>query len=359
MSDITRLLEKPYLSVGIFGVGTSNVGAINYLLKKNPTLRLTVRSDTTPDLSGLTNADRIFAGKDAFSNIGEEILLLSPSVRRDRKEIQAAASNGVLLSSDAELYFALTDKAPISVTGSDGKSTTTHLIAKAYSKSGINAVPCGNYGKSLCSTLGDNALQVAELSSFQLNFMKPHSKAAIITNITPNHLNWHTSFDEYVEAKMNVTDNAEKLIYDADSTVTVNALMNREAFAKTSLFLSYPKLRAIGGSENFITYENGIIYVNGSPYIDVSKAKRQEHYNVRNFMLTAASCIDACQEKCIEDALVNFTGLPHRAEVFFEDRGIKYIDSSIDSSPERTIKTLSALSDNTVAIIGGMGKGLS
>lgn len=359
MACVSELLKKKNLSVGIFGVGESNAGVEAYLKSKNPSFRLTVRSDKKIDASAFKDAERFFTGEDALNDIDEDVLFLSPSVRRERKEILKAQERGVLISSDADFFFELTDKAPVSVTGSDGKSTTTHLIAKAYSLSGYPAIPCGNYGISLCSVLDKNAFAVSELSSFQLNYAKPRSSYAVITNITPNHLNWHTSLEEYIQAKMNVTENAEKIIFDADSPILAKALANREVFCKSSLLFDYSRLKATGGSENYVTFKNDIIYINESAFCDISNAKRKEPYNIRNFMITVAACIDKCHEKAITDAIVNFSGLRHRAELFFEHDGIKYIDSSIDSSPERTIKTLSALSDKAIVIIGGMGKGLS
>lgn len=358
MKQIFDVLEKQNLTVGVFGLGKSNEGAIWYLKEKYPSAKFILRSDSSLD-SCPTYADSVFTGKDALKDIKEDILFLSPSVRRDRYELVEAQRRGVLLFSDAELFFTFTKSSPICITGSDGKSTTTKLIATAYSLSGFPAVPCGNFGKSLSSLITDNVLPIAELSSFQLSYLTPHSSHAIITNITPNHLNWHASLEEYISAKMNIIKNAEKIIFDCDSAILNERLNDRSVYAKTSLTKSYASLKAIGGGENYVTLDKEIIYVNGSASIDVSEAKRKEPYNLRNYLLTVSACMDRCNENAIRKALISFGGLPHRAEVFAEHNGIKYIDSSIDSSPERTIKTLSALSGKVIVIIGGKGKGLA
>lgn len=359
MNRITNILEKTDLSVGVFGLGESNLGAIRYLRQKNPSLRLTIRSDEEWIDSSLDNASRCFLGKKALIDITEDILLLSPSVKRERKEIVMARKRGVIISSDAELFFSLYKSAPIGVTGSDGKSTTTHLIARAFTLSGIEALPCGNYGKSLSSLLDKNTFPVAELSSFQLSYLKPKLSYAVITNVTPNHLNWHLTLEDYILAKMNITKNAKKIIFDADSDIASLHLGEREVFCKTSLLKGYRELKAIGGSENYVTHKDGIIYLNGSPLLDISESKRKESYNVRNFLLTASACMEKCKLSGVRDAIVDFGGLPHRAELVLERKGLRFIDSSIDSSPERTIKTLSSLDEKAVVIIGGKGKGLS
>lgn len=357
MNNISRLLEKRDLSVGVLGLGKSNEGVIRYIRTKNPNLRLTVRSDNYIDTSHL-NPDAVFSGEDAYKYITEDALFLSPSAKRNRHELLAAEKNGVIISSDAEMFFELSDTLPICVTGSDGKSTTVKLISDVLNASEIKSTPCGNFGKSLSSLLDTDVFPVAELSSFQLSSLSPRSSRAVITNITPNHLDWHTTFEDYVSAKMNILENAEKIIFDADCETVRKRLKNKNVFAKTSLTDSYKNLKAIGGAENYVTYKNGIIYINGSTFVDVTNAKKREPYTIRNFLLTVATTFDISTRETIEKALLEFSGLPHRAELFFDYGGIKFLDSSIDSSPERTIKTLSALKGSVIAIIGGKGKNL-
>jgi len=358
MQDLYKVLMKKDVSIGIFGLGKSNLGVLDYIRQQNPTFRLTVRSDSYVNFNS-SEIERLFLGKDSLKEINEDILFLSPSVKRNRPEFSEALKKGCIISSDAEMFFGRTSISPICVTGSDGKSTTTRLISDTLCLSGISAVPCGNFGKSLSSLLGTDIFPVAELSSFQLNYLCPKSSRAVITNITPNHLNWHNSLEEYVFAKMNITKNAEKIIFDTDSEILKAQFEQSYVYAKTSLCKSYRELKSEGGCENCVTYENGIIYVNGTAFCNVSGAKKKEPYTLRNFLLTVGACLDLCGENVIEQALVSFSGLAHRADAFFRHNGIEYIDSSIDSSPERTIKTLSALGGKITVIIGGKGKGLS
>ena len=158
---------------------------------------------------------------------------------------------------------------------------------------------------------------------------------------------------------MNAVVNAERTVFDADCEAVSSTLAKREVYAKVSLTMDHASLRATGGAKNFVTFKNGIIYVNGTPYLDASGARRREGYNVRNFMLTVAVCMEECNTDAITEAIISFPGLPHRAEEFFTANGVRFIDSSIDSSPERPLKTLSALGERPIVIIGGLGKGLS
>ena len=357
MNNISRLLGKRNLSIGVLGLGKSNEGVIQYLRKKNPNLKITVRSDNCIDASRL-KPTAVFSGEDVLKDITEDALFLSPSAKRNKPELLEAEKNGVIISSDAEMFFELTDTLPICVTGSDGKSTTARLISDVLNASGTKALPCGNFGKSLSSLLDTDVFPIVELSSFQLNSFSPRSSRALITNITPNHLDWHSTFEDYVSAKMNITKNAEKIIFDADCETLRQMLKSKNVFSKTSLTDSYEKLKAIGGAENYVTYKNGIIYINGSSFADVTSAKKREPYTIRNFLLTAAATFDIASRENIEKVLNSFPGLPHRSECFFDCGGIKFLDSSIDSSPERTIKTLSALDGSVIAIIGGKGKNL-
>ena len=305
------------------------------------------------------NYDRCFIGKESLKSINEDVLFLSPSVRRDRPELMAAAERGTLISPDAELFFSIAKNDVFAVTGSDGKSTTTYLISKMLNASGIHATAAGNYGKSLASLAYTDTAVVAELSSFQLQYMAPRSRCAVITNITPNHLNWHTSLSEYVSSKLNLLKHARRVTVDYDSEILRSAIAHEDIFAAVSLSLDYSELKSKMNAENYLTARGGTVYLNGEPYFGLKNAKRRESYNTKNFMLAAAATLGITSPANITDTVNSFTGLPHRAETVASKNGISYIDSSIDSSPERTLKTLAALRGNVVPIICGAGKGLS
>ena len=355
MVDIFRP-HNGKLKVGLFGLGKSNLGVLELLRSRLPEFELTVRADTPQ--SADVAADRCFFGSRALESIDEDVLFLSPSVRRDKPELLDAQKRGTRRSSDAELFFSLKCSDVYAVTGSDGKSTTTYLISEMLTRSGIRAIPAGNFGRSLCTAAGTGSTVVAELSSFQLQYLTPTCRSAVITNITPNHLNWHTSLAEYTDAKMNIVKNAERVTVDYDSELLRAALPKIKLFCAVSLDLSYRELRRRCDAENYMTCSDSVVYLNGYPYFSIRDAMRRESYNVRNYMLSAASTLGASTPSAITETVGSFGGLTHRAERIATHQGITYINSSIDSTPDRTLKTLGALRGNTAVILCGIGKGL-
>jgi len=356
-----KFTDNGTVDIGIYGVGRSTLSALSRLKARYKSIRLTVRCDTFPDIDK-TNAlapKRIITGKDARQNIYEDILVFSPSVRREGCGFDEALKNGCKFTSDAEIFFDELEGGIIGVTGSDGKSTTTYLISAMLSAGGIHAEPCGNFGTGFCSYLGKDILPVAELSSFQLMYLEPRLDTAVITNITENHLNWHKDFEEYKKTKLKIASHAQSVVYDADCDALRLGLSNSSAFAVISLTKSYEELKRTAVSENYITFSHGVISINGKPCIDIRHAKRHEPYNIRNYMLSVATVLTRVSPDVCERVICDFAGLSHRAELIGCYAGINYINSSIDTTPERSARTLSSFSPDTVAIICGKDKGTS
>jgi UDP-N-acetylmuramoylalanine--D-glutamate ligase len=270
-----------------------------------------------------------------------------------------AQARGVKLSSDLELFLERRGRIDYAITRSDGKSTTTHLIASILEASGKHARPTGNYGVPLSTVIDTEEISVAELSSFQLNFTSPKVTTAVITGITPNHLNWHTSLEEYVAAKRRITDTAKRVVADTDSELMRTALEERRLFAAVSTSLQYNELSTHVRSEHYLTYRCGVIYLDSVPLIDISGALRHELYNVKNYMLAAGSLIGTASAETVGEVIRSFRGLAHRAQLVAERDGIKYYDSSVDSTPERTLATLRGIRGRNAVIIAGKGKRLS
>lgn len=199
--------------IGFFGLGKSNLDLLQTLPLER--CEIILRSEGKIDRGTLPRKlllPKILDGERAFLDIREDVLFLSPSVRRDRRELSDAVARGVVFSSDAELFFE-NARAPIyAVTGSDGKSTTATLAEKLLLKN-RNALLVGNIGQPMFSSLSRNAdCYVAELSSFMLSYITPKVRRAAITNITPNHLDWHSSFEEYKSVKLGIFREAEEKI---------------------------------------------------------------------------------------------------------------------------------------------------
>ena len=345
--------------IGFFGIGESNLSLLRTLPLENSEVVLrsdaSLKKDSTPSyLAGC----KIYDGEKALTNITEDILFLSPSARRDRDELQAAKERGTVLSSDAELFYEHNTAPLYTVTGSDGKSTTATLISELFNKR-MRTELIGNIGVPMFASINSRCkAYVAELSSFMLNYAVPKSRRACLTNITPNHLDWHTSEDEYVEAKLSLLRCADEAVLCYDENI-MSRIGQKSIFALTSHNATFEELRRKYKAELYITYEKNGIHRNGARLIEESAIVRKELYNIKNLMNAIATTHGTVSDEDIADVAKSFAGLPHRCEHVGRFRGIDFYDSSIDSTPSRTRETLKSLKNPCVIILGGRSKGVS
>ncbi len=336
--------------IGFFGLGLSNLSLLQ--LERFKRCKITLRADSGIDRSILPsglNIERIFEGKQAMCNIDEELLFFSPSVRRDRTELKQAAKRGVTLTSDCELFFAENNAPVFAVTGSDGKSTTATLLHLLLKEAGCNNKLIGNIGEAMYAQLGSAESFVCELSSFMLTYARPKVRRACITNITPNHLDWHKSFEEYRATKLSLLKGAEESVLGDEF---------KEGYAIISMKKGLDELKKTHRAELFITLKNEYICRNGRPILHFSDIRRKEKHNISNLMMAIAMADGYVDEGCIRNVAGRFDGLAHRCQRVMSKDGVDYYNSSIDSSPARTVSTLESLGRRVVIILGGKGKGL-
>ncbi len=340
--------------VGFFGLGCSNIALLRHLPLDN--CRITLRSDTNVDRSILPaglKAYKIFEGGNSLKEIDEDILFLSPSVRREREELSAAAKRGVILSSDAELFFEKNKKEIFAVSGSDGKSTTATLVNMLLNAGGVRSELIGNIGEPMIGHLGSDAeCFVCELSSFMLSYTCPMAERGCITSISPNHLDWHKDFEEYKKTKIKLLKSSKKAV------VSDEIGYEGRLYGIVSDRLRYGELTERFNAEIYMTVEDGFIYKNKERLIGLEQIKAKERHNIKNLMMAIAMTDGIVDKDAIGSVARSFVGLPHRCERFLLRDGIEYIDSSIDSTPERTAQTLRSLDREVVLILGGRSKGL-
>ncbi len=350
---------KRISKVGLLGLGISNLAVLQYISKRYTDTEIRIRSESFTDTSGL-GAARTFFGKDSLSDICEDILFLSPSARRDRDEIKNAEARGVTLLSDAEFFFDMTDAEIYGVTGSDGKSTTSYLSAALIDSPNENCIPIGNIGVPFTSRLDDTgkASYVAELSSFQLMYMKPRTRRCVITNITENHLNWHTSFEEYINAKRGILENCRERILNYDCEICRSFMHEHPLFAVFSAKYSEEELRGLVRADNYITVRGDFICSSDAELLDIRDIRARGAHNILNFEAALAMSLGLCEKDKAAKVAKEFTGLRHRCEHIGCFCGVDYYDSSIDSTPTRTAATLAATDGRVIIILGGRSKGL-
>ena len=339
--------------VGFFGLGLSSNALLEYLPLKR--CRVTLRSDKDINWSLIpcgARIERIFQGQSAYIDMDEDIMIFSPSVRRERPELIEAQARGCIFTSDAELFFEGNDKPLFAITGSDGKSTTATLTSLMLSEVGINNALIGNIGKPMFPSLSKADAFVAELSSFMLTYASPMATRSCITNITPNHLDWHKDFSEYKKTKISLAKSSKEFVI-SDDLLEING-----AFGIVSTRQDFHTLSRSYKADIYMTLEDGYILKNGKRIISTDEILRKEEYNLKNAMMAIAMTDGYASSEEIARVLRNFSGLNHRCETVLSIDGIDFYNSSIDSTPKRTAMTLESLGKQVVLILGGRSKGL-
>lgn len=294
-------------------------------------------------------------GENYLDDITDDIIFKTPGMRYDVPQLKAAAERGAYITSEMEVFFDLCPSHIIAVTGSDGKTTTTSIIHNVMEYSGYTTWLGGNIGKPLLSEvekMKEDDYVILELSSFQLHTMKKSPEIAVITNLSPNHLDWHKDYNEYIEAKTNIYKHMSsscKIVLNADNDDSM-ALLPIEN-AKVMTFSRKNK-------KSDVYLENDYIMYNGKKIININDIKIPGMHNVENYMAATAAIADLVSDNSIAGIAENFGGVPHRIELVRTLNGVRYYNSSIDSSPNRTINTLNVFPKKVIMISGGKDKGI-
>lgn len=330
--------------------------------------------------SAFISGEEYLSGLDSFTPPEKTVIFRSPGLRHDIREIASTVNKGAILTSEMELFFRLTKANIIAITGSDGKTTTTTLIGKlleAESPSGKVYIG-GNIGKPLLPENGRMSSKdyaVVELSSFQLQTMNISADTAVITNITPNHLNWHKDMDEYIEAKYNIFkgNGCNHLVVCADNGPALRAAylarqeksnINLTLFSlKSNDYLSVVPSELCSSDTAAIYERDGeLIHCKNGQETHIIKSadiKLPGRHNVLNYMAAIAATWGMVDLKTVKKLATEFAGVEHRIELVREKDGVKYYNSSIDSTPTRTAAALSSFSQKLIVICGGRNKNLS
>ncbi len=348
----------------VIGIGTSNLPLIELLCQNGlDVTACDMRSMDQLQETGthlLNLGCKLRLGPEYLENLHEELIFRTPGLMPFDMHLLAACEQGSVVTSEMEVFFSLCPCRIFAVTGSDGKTTTTTLISELLKESGYKVHVGGNIGHPLLCSLPDmnpQDLVVLELSSFQLHSMKCCPDVSVITNLSPNHLDKHKDFQDYIDAKASIFLNqrpSDRLILNASDP-------------HTPYYASLAPSRITYFSDDK-PIENGCVCNNGEIYYlsDGSKQKVMDadeiripgKHNVQNMLAAFEAVRDYVTPEICREVARKFPGVPHRLEEVRNLRGVTYINDSIASSPTRTIAGLHALRTKPIIIAGGYDKHL-
>lgn len=345
-------------SVAVIGIGISNRPLIEYLAKHNVDVVACDKRDS--NLLGAMHDElkkmgvKMQLGENYLENLNQDIIFKTPGMRYDVPQLENARKRGSIVTSEMEVFFDICPSKIIAVTGSDGKTTTTTLIYKMLTEAGYKTWLGGNIGTPLlckAKEMKKDDIVVLELSSFQLHTMRKSPSIAVITNISPNHLDMHKSYEEYIDAKKNI------MLYQKPGDILVTNSGNEPA--KKIGEEAKGEWRCFSSKGDALIYiKDGSIYYADEKILDTDKIKIPGKHNVENYMAAIGAVHDLVSAETIRKIAGEFGGVEHRLEFVRELDGVKYYNSSIDSSPNRTINALSVFKEKVILIAGGKDKGI-
>ncbi len=347
-------------AVTVVGIGVSHLPLIKLLVSKGANVTACDRREDLEQKEQLKALGvNLVLGDDYLSELSGELIFKTPGMRFDHPALQKAVEKGSRLTSEMEVFFELCPCKIIAVTGSDGKTTTTTLIAKMLEKAGYKVHLGGNIGKPLLPEIESilpQDIAVVELSSFQLHTMTLSPDIAVVTNLSPNHLDMHKGMEEYVDAKRNIMryqneDNILVLNFDNEITHSFAAA----AKAKVRFFSAKKEL------------EGGIYYLDGkvrdafnAPYdlLKRNDIRLPGEHNVENYMAAIAAVRDLVKDEDILAVAREFGGVKHRIEFVREVSGVRFYNDSIASSPTRMLASVRAFDQKVILLAGGYDKNI-
>ena len=352
--------------VAIIGLGVSNLPLIDYFYDKKAKVTIFEGREkekiSAEILSKINNYKmELYTGKEYLSTLsGFDLILRSPSCLPTVPELEKEAERGAVVTTEIELLMKMCPCQVIGITGSDGKTTTTTLIYEVLKNAGYNTYVGGNIGTPLFTKLNEikpDDKVVLELSSFQLMEMDISPDIAVITNISPNHLNVHKDYQEYIDAKKNIFKFQNEngiVVLNYDNEITRKC--GEEAKGKAIYFSSNYKLEEgyIVDGDTIKLCQDGLRkHIVNTKDLVIKGAHNYE--NICCVLAATATLVD--QSDAIE-TIKEFKGVEHRIEFVKEINGAKWYNDSASTTPSRLINALNAFDDEIVLIAGGADKNL-
>ena len=340
--------------IAVLGLGVSNRPLVRLLLEFGCDVigcDRTDREKLDDEVLELENQGcKLQLGEGYLENLNADVVFRTPGMHPGNPALVTLRKQGAEITSEMEVFFAVCPCKILAVTGSDGKTTTTTLISEMLKAEGKTVWLGGNIGTPLLPLvrqMGKDDYAVVELSSFQLMDMTRSPSVAVVTNLSPNHLDVHKDMDEYVDAKKNIfrfQDASGKLVLNADNALT--AAMTGNGMTK---FFS-----RLAGAEACV--KEGVICRDGQPVLNTADIVIPGVHNIENYMAAILAVEGLVSDDTIRRVASTFGGVEHRIELVRVKDGVRFYNDSIASSPSRTIAGLHSFSEKVILIAGGYDK---
>ena len=349
-------------TIAVIGIGVSNRPLIELLLSHGCDVTacdLRTREQMGEEAARLEELGaKLKLGPDYLEGLDQDILFRTPGLMPFEEHLEAAKARGGVLTSEMEAFLSLCPCRVIAVTGSDGKTTTSTIIAELLKAAGFRVHLGGNIGNPLLCEIPDirpNDIAVLELSSFQLHSMYCCPDIAVVTNISPNHLDKHKDFQDYIDAKREIllhqtpdcrlilnADDAHTPYYEGFARAHISRFSDRQVLEEGAFVRDGVLVRKGGGEERAV--------------LPVSEIRLPGEHNVLNYLAAFAATEGLVPDAVCAEVARRFAGVEHRLEIVRTLHGVTYINDSIGSSPTRTIAGLRAMRTKPIVIAGGYDK---
>lgn len=338
--------------VAIIGLGVSNLPLLDYLYNLG-CKDVVLFNDKKISVDVSKYGYQVYEGNGYLDHlVGFDIIFRAPGCLPSQEELVREKERGAYITTEVEEVLKLSPAKTIGVTGSDGKTTTTTLIDLVLRNNGYKTYLGGNIGVPLFTKIGEmtkDDVVVLELSSFQLMDMDVSPDIAVITNISPNHLDKHKDYQEYIDAKKCIFKNSDNgiLVLNHDNEITSKFTSSREI----RYFSRYEETNAFYVMNGMICYKEKEVF-------DTKKLHIRGVHNHENICACMSAVIDMVDMEKSFQAISEFKGVEHRLEFVREVDGVKWYNDSVSSSPTRTIAGLNSYNERIVLIAGGYDKNL-
>ena len=353
-SYFTALRDKKII---VLGLGVSNRPLVRLLLRYGCQVTgcdKTPREKLDEEVLELERQGcRLQVGEGYLDDLSADIVFRTPGMHPNNPALNTLREAGAKVTSEMEVFFELCPCTTLAVTGSDGKTTTTTLIAEMLKAAGKTVWLGGNIGTPLlplADEMKSEDFAVVELSSFQLMDMTRSPHIAVVTNLAPNHLDVHKDMDEYVEAKKNLfrfQKEGDVLVLNWDNAIT-------KAFRGNGNTRYFSRLVECEG----VCLQGSVICRDGEPVLDTRDIVIPGVHNIENYMAAILAVQGLVEDETIRKVAREFGGVEHRIELVRIKDGVRFYNDSIASSPSRTIAGLNSFSEKVLLIAGGYDKNI-